>query len=183
MPCLKAILAVFHASCSRASPFERVYFYRAVRHSRCVIQRSSRLRSTKLIYEPGFLEVFSKIFFSESSCAPGRAPSFAASSYVHRVTPFMHAELDASVVAQGSQAEYAPIAYPWGKTGRGNREVSNRPPPFTWISFSNLCLAQLGRFSRLSQPSVWPWSWPSWLFEGQICFFSMETPFSDICNR
>ena len=35
MPCLRAALAVFHASCSRISPFERVYFRRALRHSRC----------------------------------------------------------------------------------------------------------------------------------------------------
>ena len=33
MPCLRAVLAVSHASCSRVSPFERVCFRRAVRRS------------------------------------------------------------------------------------------------------------------------------------------------------
>ena len=26
-------------------------------------------------------------------------------------------------------------------------------------------------------PSFWPWSWPSWLFEGQLCFFKWKPPF------
>ena len=34
MPNLKAAFAPFHASCNRASPFERVNFRRAARHSR-----------------------------------------------------------------------------------------------------------------------------------------------------
>ena len=34
MSCFRAVLAVFHASWSKASPFERVYFRRVVRHSR-----------------------------------------------------------------------------------------------------------------------------------------------------
>ena len=34
MPCLRAVSAVFHALCSRASFLERVYFHRTVRHLR-----------------------------------------------------------------------------------------------------------------------------------------------------
>ena len=96
-------------------------------HPHCVFQQPNRLRPTKLIYEPGFLKVFSEVVVAESSCVPGRASSFAFLS-VHRVTLFLYAELDAPVAAQGSHLEYAPVAYPWSKTGRGNREVNNRPP-------------------------------------------------------
>ena len=44
------------------------------------------------------------------------------------MTPFLYAEFDAPVVAQGSHLDNTPVAHPSGKTRRGNREVNNRPP-------------------------------------------------------
>ena len=35
MPRFRADFAIFHASCSAASPFERMYFHRAAKPSRC----------------------------------------------------------------------------------------------------------------------------------------------------
>ena len=58
------------------------------------------IRPTKPIYQPGILEVFSELDFSEWPCVPGRVLSFATPSCFHRVTPFLYAELD-TPVAQG----------------------------------------------------------------------------------
>ena len=44
------------------------------------------------------------------------------------MTPFPDAKLNAPVVTQGYYLEDAPVAYPSGKTGHGNREDDNRPP-------------------------------------------------------
>ena len=64
------------------------------------------------VYLPDFLKVFSELVFAESSCVTGRVPSFTAPTCVYRVTPFLYAEVDAPVVAQGSHLEYAPVSYP-----------------------------------------------------------------------
>ena len=52
----------------------------------------------------------------------------AAPSRIHWVTPFLDAKFNALVVTQGYYLEDAPVAYLWGKTGCGNREVDNRTP-------------------------------------------------------
>ena len=49
-------------------------------------------------------------------------------SRIDWVTTFLVAKLNALVVTQGYYLEDAPVAYPLGKTGRGNREVDNRFP-------------------------------------------------------
>ena len=90
-----------------------------------VLLRSSRPCPTK----QGFFEMFAKLVFVESFCVSGGAPYIAASSRIHCVTPFLDAELDALMVTQCYYIEDAPVANPGGKTGRGNREVDNRPPP------------------------------------------------------
>ena len=73
--------------------------------------------------------MFAKLVFAESFCVPGGTPHLAALSRIHWVTPFPDAKLNAPVVTQGYYFEDAPVAYPWGKTGRGNREVDDRSPP------------------------------------------------------
>ena len=54
------------------------------------------------------------------------------------MTPFLDAKLNALVVTQGYYLEDAPAAYPRGKTGYGNREVDNRPPPTPRLNTKSL---------------------------------------------
>ena len=68
------------------------------------------------------------VVFAETFCVPGGAPYLAAPSRIHWVTPFLDAKLNAPMVTQCYYIEDAPVAYPGGKTGRGNREVDNRAP-------------------------------------------------------
>ena len=60
-------------------------------------------------------------------CSNRGSPSFATLSCVHLVTLFLHTELNALVVSQGSHLENAPVAYPWDKTERDNRKVNYWP--------------------------------------------------------
>ena len=55
-------------------------------------------------------------------------PYLAAPSRIHWVSPFLDAKLNVLMVTQCYYIEDAPVANPGGKTGRGNREVDNRPP-------------------------------------------------------
>ena len=66
-----------------------------------VLQRPGRLGPTKLIYEPGFLEMIIQPVFAESSCVPEGALSFTAPSRIHWLTPFPDAKLNTPVVTQG----------------------------------------------------------------------------------
>ena len=74
---------------------------------------------------PSFSKMFAKLVFAESFCVPEGTPHLSAPSRIHWVTPFLHAELNALVVTQGTYCEEAPVAHPSSKTGRGNREVDN----------------------------------------------------------
>ena len=76
-----------------------------------VLQRLSRLSPTKLIHEHGFLKMFMQNVSAESSCVPGGAPSFAAPSRIHMVTPFPDAKLNALAVTQGYYLENTPVDY------------------------------------------------------------------------
>ena len=100
-----------------------------IRRPHSVLQQPSRPCPPKLIYEPGLFEMFAKLVFFESFCVPGGAPYLAAPSRIHWVTPFLDAKLDDLMVTLCYYTEDAPVANPGGKTGRGNREVDNRPPP------------------------------------------------------
>ena len=57
------------------------------RRARSSFKRPSRADLTKLINEPGFFEVFAKSFPAETSRVSGGAPSFAAPTLIHRLTP------------------------------------------------------------------------------------------------
>ena len=72
MPCLRAVLAVFYASCCRASPFDQVHFRHAVRPSMSL--HSSRYSRS--------LSLLSRLVFQNG-------PSFNAPHCVHRVIPFL----------------------------------------------------------------------------------------------
>ena len=87
------------------------------------------------MYEPGFLKMFLQLVFAESSCVPGGYPLLTIPSRIHWVIPFLDTKLNALVVIQGYYLEDAPVAYPWGKTGRGNRQVNNLPLPPSRSSF------------------------------------------------
>ena len=107
-----------------------------------VLQRPSRICPAKLIYEPGFLKMSPKLVFAELSCVPGGPPPSAAPSRIHWLTPLLDAKINALVVIQGYYLEDALFAYPWGRTGRGNREVdkiSTKSPLEQW-SFSDALL-------------------------------------------
>ena len=83
--------------------------------------------ATKLIYKPGFFNIFQKLVFAESFSVPVGTPDIAAPSCIHWVTPILDAELNALVVTRGCYLEDASVAYPWGKMGCGNRENDNKP--------------------------------------------------------
>ena len=68
--------------------------------------------ATKLIYKPGFFNIFQKLVFAESFSVPVGTPDIAAPSCIHWVTPILDAELNALVVTRGCYLEDASVAYP-----------------------------------------------------------------------
>ena len=87
---------------------------------------------------------------------PRMGSVLAAPSCVRRESSFQYDELDAPVVAQGSHLEYAPVAYSWSKTGRGNQEVNNPPSApclnFIFLSVFSTIRSFLATISSISIP-------------------------------
>ena len=77
------------------------------RRKNCFFQKPIRLYTTKPINEPGFLEIFLELIFAESCCVPRKAPSFATTSCVYWMTPFLYTKFDALVVT--SRTHKSPI--------------------------------------------------------------------------
>ena len=72
-----------------------------------VFQRPSRIHPAKLVNEPGFLQIYSKLLSTESSCIQRWASSFAGPSRARCLTPDIYFELDKLVVAQGCHLKNA----------------------------------------------------------------------------
>ena len=97
------------------------------RRLHCVLYWLGRLYGTKIINEPGSLEIFSKLVFAEPPCVPGGAFSFPALPFTLLWTPFLNAELNSPVATHGCFLKNLPATYLRCKLERENREVNDQP--------------------------------------------------------